>query len=211
MRRALNRFYERLGDPIVFGSRWILGLAVVPLLASFTLPLWRIEMFAPQYPKGLRLDVYAYTIEGGNEGNDLNEINTLNHYIGMKKLDKRDFTDLDWIPFAIGALALLGLRVAAIGDVRSLVDLAVLTGYFGLFSAARFAFMLYSYGHDLDPTAPIRLEPFTPAILGTKQIANFATRSHPQGATWLIALFAAVVIGLALWHLVRAARPHGAG
>jgi hypothetical protein len=70
--------------------------------------------------------------------------------------------------------------------------------------------MLYGYGHDLDPTAPIRLEPFTPAILGTKQIANFAIASHPRGATWLIALFAAVVIGLALWHLVRAPRPRAA-
>jgi hypothetical protein len=168
-------------------------------------------MLAPQYPKGLELDIYAYTIEGGNGGQDLNEINTLNHYIGMKKLEKVNFTDLEWIPFAIGVLALLALRVAAIGDVRSLVDLAVLTVYFGLFSAARFAFMLYAYGHNLDPRAPIRMEPFTPAILGTKQIANFSTASYPRGATWLLALFGAVVAGLAAWHLRRAFRQARAG
>jgi hypothetical protein len=211
MRVGIDRFYERLGRPIELWSRWLLGLAVVPLLLSFTQPLWNIRMTAPQYPKGLELDIYAHTIEGGNDGLDLAEINTLNHYIGMRKLEKVDFTDLEWIPFAIGGLALLALRVAAIGDLRSLVDLAVLTVYFGLFSAARFAFMLYTYGHNLDPRAPIRMEPFTPAILGTKQIANFATSSYPRSASYLIGLFAAVVAGLTVWHLLRATRRARAG
>jgi hypothetical protein len=206
MRERIDRFYELLGRPIAFWSRWVLGLAVVPLALSLTQPLWNIRMLAPQYPKGLELDIYAHTIEGGNGGQDLVEINTLNHYIGMKKLEKVDFTDLEWIPFAIGGLALLALRAAAIGDVRALVDLAVLTVYFGLFSAARFAFMLYTYGHNLDPRAPIRMEPFTPAILGTKQIANFETASYPRGASYLIALFGAVVAGLTFWHLLRAFR-----
>jgi len=211
MRERIHRFQELLGRPIAFWSRWALGLAVVPLALSFTQPLWNIRMLAPQYPKGLELDIYAHTIEGGNGGQDLVEINTLNHYIGMKKLEKVDFTDLEWIPFAIGVLALLALRVAAIGDVRSLVDLAVLSVYFGLFSAARFAFMLYTYGHNLDPHAPIRMEPFTPAILGTKQIANFSTASYPRGASYLIGLFGLVVALLAAWHLLRALRRARAG
>ncbi len=204
MLAGINRFYELLGRPIAFWSRWVLGLSVVPLALSFAQPLWSIRMLAPQYPKGLELRIYAHTIEGGNGGQDLAEINTLNHYIGMKKLEKVDFTDLEWIPFAIGGLTLLALRVAAIGDLRALIDLAVLTVYFGLFSAARFAFMLYTYGHNLDPRAPIRLEPFTPAILGTKQIANFAISSHPRGASYLIALFGVVVAGLTAWHLLQA-------
>jgi hypothetical protein len=206
MREGIHRFYDRLGRPIAFWSRWVLGVAVVPLLASFTQPLWNIRMLAPQYPQGLELDIYAHTIEGGHGGQDLHEINTLNHYIGMRKLDKADFSDLDWIPFAIGALALLALRAAAIGDVRSLVDLAVLTVYFCVFSAGRFAYMLYTYGHNLDPTAPIHMDPFTPAILGTKQVANFTTVSAPRGAAFLIGLFALTVVSLAAWHLWRAAR-----
>jgi hypothetical protein len=207
MRDAIHRFYRQLGLPIEFWSRWVLGLAILPLLASFAFPLWNIRMVAPQYPKGLELDIYAHTIVGGNEGNDLNEINTLNHYIGMRKLDRADFTDLAWIPFAIGALALLALRVAAIGDLRSLIDLSALTLYFLVFSGARFAFQLYSYGHQLDPSAPIDIEPFTPPIFGTQQIANFVTASYPRGATFLLAMFALVVFGLALWHVGRAVRP----
>ena len=206
MRDAINRFYRQLGLPIQLWSRWVLGLAVIPLLASFAFPLWNISMLAPQYPKGLELDIYAHTIEGGNQGKDLNEINTLNHYIGMRKLERAEFTDLDWIPFAIGALALLALRVAAIGDVRSLIDLSALTIYFLGFSGARFAFQLYTYGHQLDPSAPIEMEPFMPPLLGTQQIANFTTASYPRGATFLLALFAAIVCGLALWHAWRAAR-----
>jgi hypothetical protein len=124
----------------------------------------------------------------------------------MRKLERADFTDLDWIPFAIGALALLALRVAAIGDVRSLIDLSALTVYFLGFSAARFAFQLYTYGHQLDPSAPIEMAPFMPPVFGTRQIANFTTASYPRGATFLLALFAAIVCGLALWHGWRAAR-----
>lgn len=203
MSQSWDRFNRTLSRPLVPWARGLLALAVVPLVLSFLYPLWNIRMVAPQYPNGLELDIYAYTIEAGNEGRDLQEINTLNHYIGMKALDKAEFTDLAWIPFAIGALALLALRVAAIGDVRSLVDLGVLTIYFSLFSAGRFAFQLYSYGHNLNPAAPIRMEPFTPAILGIKQIANFTTASMPRGATFLIGVYATVVAALMLWHLLR--------
>ena len=204
MQPALRSFYHRLATPLPLWSRWVLGVAVIPLALSFTMPLWNIRMTAPQYPDGLSVDIYAHTIEGGNQGRDLNEINTLNHYIGMHKIDRGELSDLDWIPFAIGALVLLTLRVAVIGDGRAILDLAVLTGYFTLFSAARFAFRLYSYGHNLDPTAPIRMDPFTPAILGTKQIANFTASSYPRGASFLIGGFAAVVVGIAALHLLRA-------
>lgn len=203
MLNTLDRFWNALPRPITPVARALLALAVIPLVLSFTQPLWNIQMFAPQYPKGLQLDIYAYTIKAGNDGTDLQEINTLNHYIGMRKLDRAEFTDLTWIPFAIGALALLTLRVAAIGDVRSLLDLAVLTLYFSAFSAARFIFQLYTYGHELDPTAPIKMEGFMPAIIGTKQIANFTTSSWPRGASFLIGLFAATVVVCAVWQVFR--------
>lgn len=209
MSATMNRFYEVLGRPIQFWTRWLLALAVVPLVLGAFVPLWQIHFMAPQYPKGLDLYVRSYTIEGGNKGIDLPEINTLNHYVGMKKLDPADFADLDFIPFAIGALALLALRVAAIGDVRSLVDLAVLTGYFGAFSLGRFAYMLYRYGHDLDPRAAITMQAFMPPILGTKEMGNFTVSSFPTLGTYLIGIFATIVMGLTLWHLLRGlSEPH---
>ena len=49
-------------------------------------------MFAPQYPEGLRLHIYAWKLDGGNHGQDIREINVLNHYIGMRDLQSSDFT-----------------------------------------------------------------------------------------------------------------------
>jgi copper chaperone NosL len=205
-----QQFYERLGQPIRPWMRLLLLAAIVPLALGAAERLWTIRFFAPQYPYGLELHVYTYTIGGGNDGKDLPEINTLNHYVGMRKLDPAEFADLDFLPFAVGALVLLTLRVAAIGDVRALVDLAVLTGYFGVFSLGRFAYMLYTYGHHLDPHAPIQMAGFTPPVIGTKAIANFSVSSYPALGTVLITLFGITVVLLALWHLARALRPAAA-
>lgn len=203
MSRWLKQFYGQLDDPIVARTRIALILAIVPLALAATQRLWTIHFTAPQYPNGLDLHVYTYTISGGHAGLDLSEINTLNHYVGMKKLDPADFTDLRFMSFAIGILAILALRVAAIGDVRGLLDLAVLTGYLGLFSFGRFVFMLYRYGHDLDPHAPIQLAAFMPPVLGTKQMANFTVSSWPALGTALMVIYATIVMGFALWHAAR--------
>ena len=202
MTQPLAKFYAFLDRPLRGWSRIALALLVVPLALTFTAPLWRIQLEAPQYPKGLHMDIYAHKLESGNNGQHLAEINNLNHYIGMKKIDRAALSDLDWLPFAIGALGLLALRCAAIGDVRALVDLAVLTGYVSLFSLGRFAYRLYIFGHDLAPDAAVKVKPFTPAIFGSKQIANFTTYSYPQLGSGLIGAFATGVIVLLAYHLV---------
>ena len=201
MIHLLRSFYNVLGQPIVGRSRVLLAVLVVPLALSFTAPLWNIHLVAPQYPDGLDLDIYAYTVDG-----DVQEVNTLNHYIGMARIDRASLSDLDWIPFALGVLILLTLRVAAIGTIRSLIDLLVLFGYFSIFSMGRFYYRLYVFGHNLDPRAPFDQEPFTPAILGTQQIANFTTTSLPAGASAYIGLFAVGLIAVTVWNLVSRSR-----
>ena len=66
----------------------------------------------------------------------------------------------------------------------------------------RFVYRLYVFGHDLDPTAAITLKPFTPAIIGKKQIANFATESYPQLGTLYVTLFLVGLVGITAWHLI---------
>ena len=204
--RELSRFYAFLAKPLFFRSRFLLALLVVPLLLALTQPLWRIEMYAPQYPEGLRLDIYAHTIEGGHEGRDIKEINILNHYIGMRSIERHDLADLDWIPFALGLVAILTLRCAAVGDVRSLIDVVVLTLYLGAFGMMRFVLKLRAYGHDLNPDAPVKVPPFTPPLLGQNQLANFETWAGPQAGTYLVAVFALGSIGILLAHLVMGRR-----
>ncbi len=201
MKHALDKFYLFVQTPLRLRSRLLLALLVVPLLLAFTAPLWNISMKAPQYPNGLGLDIYAHKVEGGRDGADIQEINTLNHYIGMSPIDRAALSDLDWIPFALGILVILTLRVAAIGNVSALIDLAVMTFYFSLFSLGRFVYRLYVLGHNLDPKAPVTVEPFMPAVFGTKQIANFTVTSLPRLATVYMAIFALGVAGLTIWHL----------
>jgi len=197
MRAKIERFQRGLDEPLAFRSRLFLAVLVIPLALAFTAPLWTIAMKAPQYPQGLELEIYTHTVAG-----DVGEVNTLNHYIGMHAIDRSSLSDLDWIPFAIGGLILFALRVAAIGDVRSLIDLFVVFVYFSAFSMARFVYRLYVFGHDLDPQAPFEVEPFTPAILGTDTVANFTITSLPGGGSAWIMVFA-IGLTVTLVHSLR--------
>jgi copper chaperone NosL len=192
---AMHRFLDR---PLTGASRLLLLAGLVALLAGALLPLWRIELVAPQYAEGLSLEMYTYKIAAGHDGQDLHEINTLNHYIGMQPIHEADFVEMTWMPFAVGVFALLTLRAVAIGRVGSLVDLTALFGYFGLFSLASFAYRLYTYGHRLDPTAPMTIEPFMPVLIGSQQIANFVQTSLPRTGTLCMGLYLASLLG-AIW------------
>jgi copper chaperone NosL len=206
LRQSLDSFYAFLDRPLYLAARLALAALVIPLCLTFTAPLWKISMVAPQYPGGLYMDIYTHKLDGGHDAHDITEINELNHYIGMKPIDRAALTDLDWIPFALGLLALLTLRCAAIGNVRALIDLVVVSGYVATFALARFVYKLWYFGHSLSSDAPIKLTPFTPAVIGKKQVANFAVESWPQAGTWYVAVFLAGVAGIALWHLVAGRR-----
>lgn len=181
--RSTEHFLNKRLSPL---SRLLILIAVLCLAASFFFPLWHINLVAPQYRDGLDLWIYAYQLVGGNEGQDLVEINLLNHYIGMQEIHEADFFEMQIIPFALGIFILLGLRAIVFGRMSNLIDHLVLFGYFALFSLAAFVHRLYSYGHDLDPRAPIDVEPFWPTLVGTKQIANMTQTSLPGGASYLL-------------------------
>jgi copper chaperone NosL len=204
----LGGFYAFLDRPLHLPSRFILLLLLVPLLLQFFYPMWRISMFAPQYPEGLSVDIFSFKLVGGHSGNDIAEINELNHYIGMQTIDRAQLADLDWLPFAFGLLSLVGLRVAAIGNVRALIDFVALSAYFGAFSMARFYYKMYSLGHHLDPRAAFKMEPFTPVMFGTKQIANFLTQSYPQTGTLLVGIALTGFFLVLVWHLAFGLRDY---
>jgi hypothetical protein len=192
--------------PLQMRTRIILALLIIPVLLSYWVPLWTIRLSAPQYPNGLQVDIYSYKIVGGHEGQDINEINELNHYIGMRKLDRSQFVDLDWIPFVFGILVLLALRQAFLGDVRGLIDLSVLTLYISAFAFARYVLQLYAFGHNLDRSAPVKIAPFMPVVVGRKQLANFTTYGLPHVGTFLMAIFAGGLVVLTIKEVLRALR-----
>lgn len=206
MKEPAHDFWEFLDAPLRGKGRLLLVALVVPLMLSFLFPLWRISMKAPQYPDGLSMDIYSHQLLGGNDGHDIQEINTLNHYIGMHTITREELRDLDWIPFALVAMGLLSLRAALLGNVRTLIDLSMIAGYVLVVAFGRFLWMLWEFGHDLNPKAPVKVAPFMPVVLGEKQIANFLTMSMPQLGSVLLGVFTCGVWGLTLWYLWQGRR-----
>lgn len=176
----------------------VVALALVPALF---LPVWEITLHAPQYPDGLTIEIFARTVQG-----DLQEVNTLNHYIGMQAISPDEFPEFNFIPFfllrflAFAGLAAVVARmpVAAIGWI----DFAL----FGAVMLYDFQNWLYEYGNDLSPDAPIDLEPFTPHLFGATEVGNFTVTSYPSAAA--ILMFAAGIAGPALlgWEWWRRKR-----
>jgi hypothetical protein len=196
-----------LDTPIGALPRVLAVIAALLILPIFFSPLWNLTMFAPQYPDGLRLHIYSYKLDGGNGGQDVHEINVLNHYIGMKDLQTSDFTEFKWMPFVLGALALLFLRAAVHGQLAQLLDVTVMYLYFALFSLWSFGYKLYRYGHDLAPTAAVKVPAFMPPMFGYRKLANFDVYSYPAFASYALGAVAAVLLtGLFLaWRRGRAA------
>jgi copper chaperone NosL len=182
-------------------SRLLIAVAGVLLGGMLVFPLWSIGLIAPQYPEGLGMVIGIHTITGQNP-QDLNNINELNHYIGMKVIDPTSIPELRVMPWIVGALILLAL-VAGVWGKRSLVigwlvGLSVL-GTAGLVDFWRWT---YDFGHNLDVEHAIIKMPGTvyqPPILGSKQILNFTATSWPSLGAWLaVAAFVAGVIALVM-------------
>ena len=86
---------------MIIGSLLLLGL--------FIYPLWNIQLGAPQYPEPLGMNIYINGIKGQSEF-DIQNIDGLNHYIGMKTLPKpSDMWEFTVFPIVIGSMAALGV------------------------------------------------------------------------------------------------------
>ena len=127
----------------------------------------------------------------------------------MRDLVEEDFTEFKWLPFVVGALALLYLRAAVVGTVGHVLDVLVLNLYFSAFALGSFAHRLYQYGHTLAPTAAVKVAPFMPPVFGGKQLANFTVFSYPGLASWAMgASTLLVIVAMVLaWRSSRAGAP----
>ncbi len=144
--------------------------------------------------------IWLYQITGYKE-HDLQNINGLNHYIGMKAITPDSIPELKIMPYVIGFLILLGITSALIGKkllIRIWIILFLLLGAAGLVDYYLWG---YDYGHDLDPTAPIKVPGMTyqPPLIGSKQLLNINAVSLPDVGTYIMLLS----IGIALLILYK--------
>ncbi len=189
-------------------ARWLSGIAVVLMASAFLLPLWRVDLIAPQYPEGLGMLIRIDGVEG-LKPNDLNSINGLNHYIGMKAIDPDAIPELKWMPWILGTLVVSGILVTVMGrrvplNVWGAVLMVVLS--VGLWDYWRWG---YDYGHDIDREHAIIKIPgmtYSPPLIGRKQLLNFTATSWPSSGGLALALAAGFVAVAAADSMRRPAR-----
>jgi hypothetical protein len=180
-------------------QRLLVAIASVAVLGVFIFPLWRIDLEAPQYPEGIGMLIHVDGV-GGVKEHDLDNINGLNHYIGMKKIDPDAIPELAYMPWIAGGIVVTGLGVAALGRRRVYVPWALTV--LGVFAYGMYDFWRweYDYGHDLDlEHAAIKVPgmAYQPPLIGSKQILNFVAHSWPDVGGWLL-IGAGTVFGLVL-------------
>lgn len=181
----------------------ILGLiAGLILIAAIFLPIWRIDLIAPQYPEGLYMQIFSNKL-----GGDVEIINGLNHYIGMQLIHEEDFVEFKVLPYLIGFFVLMGILVFIINRRWFLYLTFALFLIFSVLAMYDFWKWEYDYGHNLDPTAPINIPGMTyqPPLIGSKQLANFTAWSFPDVGGYFF-IGAGLLLLIAVWLQWRADR-----
>lgn len=189
-------------------SRGLIAVSAAMLAVMFVVPVWRISLLAPQYPEGLGMIIRINTITGVKPA-DLNNINGLNHYIGMKAIVPEAIPVLDVMPMALGVLVVLGLIAALLGRRWAGWTWLGLVAAGGIAAMVEFWLWSYDYGHNLAADAIIKVPGMTyqPPLLGSKQLLNFTATSWPDIGGWTaVAAFLIGVFAL-VWPMVRRRGP----
>ena len=185
-----------MNNKLSVASRILVAFASGALIAVFFLPVWRIDLFAPQYPEGLTMYIWINNITG-----DVDVINGLNHYIGMKHITVAMFPELKFLSAVVGFFMLLGMIVAITGKRKFLFYYLALTVIGGALAMYDFYSWGYKYGHDLDPKAPIRVPglSYQPPLFGHKRLLNFDAYSFPDVAGWIV--IGAATLAFVVWFV----------
>jgi len=168
-------------------SRIIVAIASLGLVATYFLPVWFIFLIAPQYPEGLTMNIWLNKITG-----QVDIINGLNHYIGMKHINADMFPEFNFLVYIVAFFILLGLIVAITGKRKLLFAYLILTVMGGITAMVDFYKWGYDYGHNLDPKAAIQVPglSYQPPLFGHKTLLNFDAYSYPDVGGWVIIICA---------------------
>lgn len=164
---------------------WMRVLMIVcglTLIAVIFVPIWRIDLDAPQYPEGLMMQIFADKV-----GGQVDIINGLNHYIGMKEIHNEDFIEFKVLPYIIGLFSFLFVLVGALNKKKFFYFVFTLFVLFGILAMYDFWRWEYDYGHNLNPKAAIIVPgmSYQPPLIGYKQLLNFAAYSFPDIGGWI--------------------------
>jgi copper chaperone NosL len=177
-------------------SRIIIAIGALAMIIMFFVPAWSIYLIAPQYPEGLSMQIWLNKITGQVE-----IINGLNHYIGMKHINAGMFPEFTFLFYILGFFILFGLAVAFTGNRKLLLIYLILSVTGGIAALGDFYLWGYDYGHNLDPAAAIQVPglSYQPPVIGHKKLLNFDAYSYPDTGGWIVVGVTAIFF--ILWFL----------
>jgi copper chaperone NosL len=179
-------------------TRISLLILALSLVVVFFVPVWEISLDAPQYPEGLGFEIWINKMTG-----DLNTVNGLNHYIGMKKIEPDSIKELSLMPYILGLLV-ISLLLVVFKKKKSLLLIWVAVYItFGIAGGIDFYIWEYDYGHNLDTTAAIRVPgmSYQPPLIGEKKLLNFVAYSYPSYGGYILIIAGAVSLLLLFYEL----------
>ncbi|MEO8945706.1 MAG: hypothetical protein ABI338_04340 [Gemmatimonadaceae bacterium] len=168
-------------------ARALMALASLALVGLFFVPLWRVQLVAPQYPEGLGMRISISNVRGASI-NDLTNINGLNHYIGMKRITPSAIPELRYMPWIVGALIVFGLLATLMARRKLLIAWLATFLVIGIAGLIDFWRWEYDYGHNIDFQHAIIKIPgmnYQPPLMGVKQLLNFTAVSWPDIGAWV--------------------------
>ncbi|MGV3529393.1 MAG: nitrous oxide reductase accessory protein NosL [Flavisolibacter sp.] len=177
-------------------SRIVVAIASLLMIALYFVPVWFIFLLAPQYPEGLTMQIWLNQITG-----QVDIINGLNHYIGMKHISADMFPEFTYLVYIVGFFIAFGLLVAITGKRKLLFVNLVMLVLFGVAAMVDFYMWGYDYGHNLDPKAAIQVPglSYQPPVIGHKTLLNFDAYSYPDIGGWILVVAATAMF--IVWFL----------
>ncbi len=159
---------------------YILFVAALLPLLLFKFTLWTIDLEAPQFPEGLQIRIFVDKITGDDE-HDLESVNRLNHYIGMKNIEPDQIPELSYMPIIVITMAIIGIIFSFLNKNYLFLTWTIIFTILGIIGIYDFYTWNSDFGTNLDPNAIIKTAGITyqPPIFGTKQILNFKVTSLP--------------------------------
>ncbi len=179
------------------------------LLLVFIAPIWRITLEAPQYPDGVTMYIWVNKLGGKTKGT-LQNINILNHYVGMKPIDPDSIPELRYFPIVIIIVSVLGIITGFINNPRFWIFWIVVLVVLGALGIYDFYLWEYDYGHNLADDAPIKVSDmvYQPPLIGSKKLLNFNAISYPYWGSLFVVI--PVILGTVAYYLKRRKPVHHA-
>ncbi len=181
-------------------TRIIIFVCAAAMIPSLFISVWQIQLEAPQYPEGLKMEIWSHKISG-----DIDKINGLNHYIGMAQIKEENFPEFKVMPGLIIAMIALAMLTAVAGRRFLLWITSSYVVFCGIWGIIDFWRWEYHYGHNLDEHAAIKIPgmAYQPPLFGWKQLLNFTAGSFPDIGGWLIIAPAIIIVALLLYEQFR--------